>query len=570
MKPEGYGLYSDNVYLTGAIYATKGRIGSLSIDEVENTADTVNTITTKDATGKVIINKGSLTADSISAGLITTNHLSSKVGEELVLSSNKSIKLIVDDITNDYTTKIEVLDGKITSEISRVEKESEDADAAIISETKSLISQTENNILLSVKNTYVSNDSFNNTLTNYPTKTETSSMIEVSKTGILQTVSTTYATKDSLGNYATTSWTTSQINQKAESITLGVTSGNITSGAVKTSKIAINDNSIEISTGGALNLTGNSSIVLSSGNSAVTIQPNYFNITADSNRFYIENGALHILNITAANSTGTGLKLDNGSLYITSAAYSNNKWEYDTANPYVRITKDGGLEAKSGSFTTLSIGGRDVSTLLNLGVDRIAVQTSQPTTGNTLWLKPTSTSKLTYQWYTGDNRNEYNGLYPNGYGVNSGTRLLTASSSDPNAFFPDGLSYNYSFAFEVSKIEYKGHAANNTAISITVYGYNNQGEQTQLTIPEGKFFTLGSWDADEWGSVDSATVQAGMTVRNSSVNLCGLGATNLTMQVHTQNGSYALFINKEQYLTFTATTEATGEGAQACAVFYIP
>ena len=34
ITPSGYGLYSDNVYLTGAIYATSGRIGSLSIDEV--------------------------------------------------------------------------------------------------------------------------------------------------------------------------------------------------------------------------------------------------------------------------------------------------------------------------------------------------------------------------------------------------------------------------------------------------------------------------------------------------------------------------------------------------------
>lgn len=36
MEPKGYGLYSDNVYLTGAIYATSGKIGSLSIDQLEN------------------------------------------------------------------------------------------------------------------------------------------------------------------------------------------------------------------------------------------------------------------------------------------------------------------------------------------------------------------------------------------------------------------------------------------------------------------------------------------------------------------------------------------------------
>ena len=36
VEPKGYGLYSDNVYLTGTIYATSGKIGSLSIDEVVN------------------------------------------------------------------------------------------------------------------------------------------------------------------------------------------------------------------------------------------------------------------------------------------------------------------------------------------------------------------------------------------------------------------------------------------------------------------------------------------------------------------------------------------------------
>lgn len=35
MTPSGYGLYADNVYLTGTIYATSGKIGSLTIQDVE-------------------------------------------------------------------------------------------------------------------------------------------------------------------------------------------------------------------------------------------------------------------------------------------------------------------------------------------------------------------------------------------------------------------------------------------------------------------------------------------------------------------------------------------------------
>ena len=36
VTPQGWGLYADNAYLRGAIYATSGKIGSLSINEVEN------------------------------------------------------------------------------------------------------------------------------------------------------------------------------------------------------------------------------------------------------------------------------------------------------------------------------------------------------------------------------------------------------------------------------------------------------------------------------------------------------------------------------------------------------
>jgi hypothetical protein len=138
VTPQGWGLYADNAYLRGAIYATSGKIGSLSIDEVENSSDIINTITTTNSSGQVIINKGALTADSISAGLITTNHLSSEVGEELVLSSNKSINLIVGDIEKDYTTKLEATNGTITSEVTRINNE--------ITATKTSISQTAESI----------------------------------------------------------------------------------------------------------------------------------------------------------------------------------------------------------------------------------------------------------------------------------------------------------------------------------------------------------------------------------------------------------------------------------------
>ena len=115
--PSGWGLYADNVFLRGAIYATSGRIGSLSIDEVEEipgtiggVSNTINEITTT-KNGKVIINKGAITADSIEVGLIqgqhiesntitaeniksntiTVNQLASNVGENLEISSNESI-----------------------------------------------------------------------------------------------------------------------------------------------------------------------------------------------------------------------------------------------------------------------------------------------------------------------------------------------------------------------------------------------------------------------------------------------------------------------------------------------
>lgn len=106
----GYGLYSDNVYLKGAIYATSGRIGSLSIDEVEdlpNTIDGVSSaigaITTTDKTGKIIISKGALTADSISAGIITGDHIAS----DTITAAN---------IATDAITANEIAAGAITTD----------------------------------------------------------------------------------------------------------------------------------------------------------------------------------------------------------------------------------------------------------------------------------------------------------------------------------------------------------------------------------------------------------------------------------------------------------------------
>ena len=160
--PQGYGLYSDNVYLTGTIFANagnfgglkiegngitstsnltissnstlqvksgsgisiesggsfvlnsdnfkidengkvtvkghveaeSGKIGSLTIEAVEDTSSTVDSITDKTG-GKVIINKGAITADSLSAGLITTEHIESDFGKKLDISSNEGIGLYV-------------------------------------------------------------------------------------------------------------------------------------------------------------------------------------------------------------------------------------------------------------------------------------------------------------------------------------------------------------------------------------------------------------------------------------------------------------------------------------------
>lgn len=257
MKPEGYGLYSDNVYLTGAIYATKGRIGSLSIDEVENTADTVNTITTKDATGKVIINKGSLTADSISAGLITgthiaaqtitTNNLSSEVGESLNLESNKSINLIVTNIEKDYTSKLEVTNNRITSEVDKINKD--------LSETKSTITQTATEIRAEItKEVEGLNSAITQTATDI--RTEINNEVEGLNSTITQT---TTDIKAEIKNEV--EGLNSTITQTADSITLGITDGSIPAGKVSTSKVSIDNTGVNITTGGTFTVSsGNFSI----------------------------------------------------------------------------------------------------------------------------------------------------------------------------------------------------------------------------------------------------------------------------------------------------------------------
>jgi len=70
MKPEGYGLYSDNVYLTGAIYATSGKIGSLTINEVENG---VNSIKIRLESSSGLAFKEGVSTTTILQGTITTS-----------------------------------------------------------------------------------------------------------------------------------------------------------------------------------------------------------------------------------------------------------------------------------------------------------------------------------------------------------------------------------------------------------------------------------------------------------------------------------------------------------------
>ena len=181
----GYGLYSDNVYLKGAIYADRGRIGSLSIDEVENASDIVNNITTTNTSGQVIINKGALTADSISAGVITTNHLSSQVGEELELSSNKSIALIVDNIEKDYTAELEVTSEGIRAEVVNIQANLQSQ----ITENKTSISQTSEEIKTEVTRATEAEGKLNSTISQ--TATEIRSEVSSSIEGVNSTISQT-------------------------------------------------------------------------------------------------------------------------------------------------------------------------------------------------------------------------------------------------------------------------------------------------------------------------------------------------------------------------------------------
>lgn len=68
--PSGWGLYADNVYLRGAIYATSGRIGSLSIDEVENG---VNSIKIRLESSSGLAFKEGVSTTTILQGTITTS-----------------------------------------------------------------------------------------------------------------------------------------------------------------------------------------------------------------------------------------------------------------------------------------------------------------------------------------------------------------------------------------------------------------------------------------------------------------------------------------------------------------
>jgi hypothetical protein len=73
-----------------------------------------------------------------------------------------------------------------------------------------------------------------------------------------------------LGNYATTEWASSEIESSAGSITAKVESGEITSGKVKTSKVAIDTNGISLSTGGIFTVESGNFNITDTGDVSLT------------------------------------------------------------------------------------------------------------------------------------------------------------------------------------------------------------------------------------------------------------------------------------------------------------
>ena len=451
MKPEGYGLYSDNVYLTGAIYATKGRIGSLSIDEVVNTADTVNTITAKDATGKVIINKGSLTADSISAGLITTNHLSSEVGKDLVLSSNESIKLILKD----------------------------------------------------------------------------------------------YSTKDDLNNYATISY----IDQTAKDITLGVTSGDITSGAVKTSKIAINSDGISIETGGVFTVESGNFNIDVDGNATIK-----GNITATGGKI----GCLDVNgteSLTAKLEDGTGLSIQPGAIIIGGSANEGN----------LSITKDsvnvGTVNVKNLTVTNLTFN-NDAA----MKYGWIYSKERPANVHEVIWVKPdanTVISSAEATWPTRDGRYAYSQFYDYYKNYWATSSYETSKTPMPTISIPSlSTSPESKFTFTLTV-----PLANPTANSISIIPYFNFEINGKSYEFQGNEISLGAWSGAQLITITKA---------NMIENLFELIKNNQSSTVFQfkdakgSRGAVCIDSNSSIVLKGSASGVGSSNDPVECSIYYIP
>lgn len=292
---------------------------------------------------------------------------------------------------------------------------------------------------------------------------------------------------------------------------------------VKTSSITVDADSIDIDTGGSLNLNG-ADVTLSSGSTMAIESGGSLNL----------NGADVVLNADASMTIQSG-----GTFQLTAPEENESYIRFgDADTPNFSASASGDVVAQ-----TLRIAGMWPLLAAMAGL-KVSVAQTAPSGSNILWIKPSTTSRkdYTYQQSGSD-------VYIVGEG-----QQVTLAQADTSTL--SGSTFTYTVTLPISEYAGKTHS------NVQIYTYLINGS---TTVDMGyKQITLYAWV--------NTTLTYTVT---SSVNLAS-AAGNITLKINTKKdgGNYTtsgIRVQRGGNISASIVSDqGSTSGAQSCQVYYIP
>ena len=274
-------------------------------------------------------------------------------------------------------------------------------------------------------------------------------------------------------------------------------------------------------------------------------------LIGDKSSTYAEITQDGVLNCKGANITGN-IAIESGVSFLVNSGGTVQISAGSGEGSFINLgeafsASSDGVTATNGSFSSLTVGGKNVVTENILG-HKIIVSTTEPNETGIIWLCPSSTEQVMYRCDTGASRDSTLSL-------NNGTKnfVLTCGSSE---VMPDSI-YKYTIRFPVYLTQ-DGSRIDSASFTITATKSSNSD---LLITSNYQFGTLSAWS--------EKIVEI---VFESSVNLCGddsdinLSITCSPLGVGTKN----FFINSQSEIELIVKNKNATSGTQPCGVYYKP